>query len=380
MRRFIKLVCGALARTTTAIKARAQQQQEPSSQEQQGPSAQKQQEPSAEQQQELSAEQHEYEPRLLQLPVELILSITDFLPAEDAAVLSLTCKCLFQTLSSQLLHSLAAAPREELLLRLERDLGASHFYCSYCSKLHCFLSLPGCRELRMPESDRCTGMVFQPSNYQYWLPYYHGRLVMNRHFYGAPSGLPLETLSAVVLGLCADYHWRRGAPWWTAEFTGAIIQDELVLHAKHVLESTSLNALWVHVEEQYHCICHHLETYNWTMYRSCQQKTRKDSSHRSAQAVQYGSGSCSECPTDYTVEVTKTEAQDRTSHKITVYSYHLMGSFRSHHDRNWRGMTDQSMDGENEAIISGTYVPGDWDQLKVPPGFVRKKWLSQASP
>lgn len=57
-----------------------------------------------------------------------------------------------------------------------------------------------------------------------------------------------------------------------------------------------------------------------------------------------------------------------------------MGNFRSHHDRNWRGMIDQSMDGESMAIITGTYVPRDRDQLKVPPGFVRKQWLGHASP
>lgn len=265
MRRFIELVRGALARTTTAVKARAQQHREPSFQKQQEPIAEQQQEPSAEQQQKPTAEQHECEPRLLQLPAELVLAIADFLAPEDAAVLSLTCKCLFHTLSSPPLRSLAAAPREHLLLRLERDLGASHFYCSYCSKLHCFLSLPGCREIRMPVSDRCTGMKFQPIGLLYWLTYYHGRLVMNRHFYGAPSGLPLESLSAVVVGHLANYHWHCGVPWWTAEFTGAIIQDELLIHAKHVLESTTLDALWSHVEEQYHFICRHLQTYQWAM-------------------------------------------------------------------------------------------------------------------
>lgn len=356
MRRFIELVRGALSRTTTAIKARHERQQEP------------------------IFEKCECEPRLLQLPVELLLIIAEFLPLEDAAALSLTSKRFFHALSPPRLRSLATSPREELLLRLECDLGASHFYCSYCSKLHCFLSLPRCHEIRMPEGDRCTGMDFQPSGILYWLTYYHGRLVMNRHFYGAPSGLPLESLSAVVVGHFANSNWRRGIPWWAAEFKGAIIQDKLVMHVKHVLESTSLDALWADVEEQYHFICLHLKTYDWAMYQSCQRGTAHGSDHQSTDAILYGSGSCSECPTDYTVEVTKTEAHGKTSHKITVYGYHLMGSFRSHHDRNWRGMINQSLPGESLAIFNGTFVPRYRDQVQVPTGFVRKQWFSHTSP
>ena len=349
MRRFAKLVRAALTRTNINVPP---QQQEP------------------------DAEKPRYKPRLLRLPVELVLIIAGLLSPEDAAALSLSCKGL-HTLSLPL-HSLSTAQRDSLLPRLERDLGASHFYCSYCSTLHGFLSLPRCYEVRPFKGGCCTSMEFQPPGLPYWLTYYHGRLVMNRHFYEPPSGLPLESLTAVTVDYYADYHWRRGVPWWTTEFTAAIIQDELVIYARHMLESTGLDALWAHIEEQYHFICNHLKTYDWAMYWSCQRETGHDSGHQSTQAIQYGCGSCSECPTDYTVEVTRAAAHGRINHKITVYSYHLMGSFRSHRDRNWRAMVDRGLGGEGEATSSSKFVPRD--QVQVPPGFVRKQWLSRAIP
>ena len=161
------------------------------------------------------------------------------------AALSLSCKCLLYTLSPPL-SSLQHPQRESLLLHLERDSGASHFYCPYCSALHGFLSLPGCDGGRyIYRRDSCLRNQFPPYFMPFEVAYYHGRLIMNRHFYGGASGLPLESLIMAVVGVGMNH--RRSRQKWVTETTGAIIQDELVLYVKHTLESTDLGTLWTEV-------------------------------------------------------------------------------------------------------------------------------------
>ena len=109
----------------------------------------------------------------VRLPLELIYSITALLLPEDAAALSLSCKDLSVSLSGpQLLQSLSNTQQEDLLLRLERDLGASHFFCSYCSKLHEFRKLPRCTNRRPFDMSSCVGRYFSLNLTPFWFAYY----------------------------------------------------------------------------------------------------------------------------------------------------------------------------------------------------------------
>lgn len=76
---------------------------------------------------------------LLELPVEIILSIASWLhdPPESIISLSLTCKSLFFILDKAT-ASIRTECRHELLPLLEKDLGHRFFYCAWCRQLHRF--------------------------------------------------------------------------------------------------------------------------------------------------------------------------------------------------------------------------------------------------
>lgn len=354
MKRFLQRLCGALTRTSTDTNAP-----------QQGADT--------------KHRQPQQDSRLLELPVELVFAITDLLPPEDTAALSLSCKCLLYTLSPPF-PSLRYSQRECLLVRLERDLGASHFYCLYCSALHGFLSLPGCDDSRGYRLNSCLDIQFHPPLTPFWLRYHHGRLVMNRHFYGAPSGLPLESLNMVAVGFGMNDSLARRK--WVTETTGAIIQDELVLYVKYTLESTDLDTLWAQVATRYYWICSHLRTHGGDIFKSClietgDVETNHDAGSQPPQRVviQHGSGSCDMCTTDFAFEVTTRETQGVARHAIAVYSYHLMGSFRSRQDPRWRTMADIIMGPWSEANSSWVFFR---NMIELPPGSVRRLWLDHA--
>ncbi|CRJ85726.1 hypothetical protein BN1723_000015 [Verticillium longisporum] len=68
---------------------------------------------------------------ILWLPLEMILHITTFLDDSDMIALTLCCKGLYRALPPPRLPP--GAQREDLLLRLERDMGDE--LCPLCSKI-----------------------------------------------------------------------------------------------------------------------------------------------------------------------------------------------------------------------------------------------------
>lgn len=77
---------------------------------------------------------------LLNLPVEVVLPISDQLTADPGALVALspTCKPLYNMLKER--ATLHGVDRENLLLLLEKDFGDKVFYCPFCFRLHSFLS------------------------------------------------------------------------------------------------------------------------------------------------------------------------------------------------------------------------------------------------
>ena len=275
--------------------------------------------------------------------------MADFLSENGTLALSLTCKRFFVILFKRPSFSQDDTHRTRFLLRLERDLGASHFFCTCCIKLHSYTSLPGPGHFpwRSLQHD-CITMGFNPIFSTFRLCFYQARLIMNRYFYGPPSGFPLEMLDLVVgQDLQADPDDPKEHRW-TAVFTANVIKDELVLLGTHSMDSpaSALDELWEYLEPKKYWVCFH------------------DHLPR-----QLGYGYCDNCLTDYAVEI-RTGSSGKLS--MTVYSYHLIGSARHHRDWKW------------QILACGLPEPRDYwlpprrDLDAYPPGFVRELWSTHA--
>ncbi|KAK4235098.1 hypothetical protein C8A03DRAFT_18117 [Achaetomium macrosporum] len=179
------------------------------------------------------------QPALLKLPAELILCIAAQLSSspESVVALSLTCKHLRTILANDVVK-VQAKCRGRLLALVEKDLGDRLFYCSVCCQLHAFspwwdptngehLAFQSARHNRF----YCHAQQVFNLNAAQSLYHVFGRLVMNRHFYGAPKGLPLDTLAKPV--------WARswgGGPLCRQTPSARIVRDELFLRVTHTLE------------------------------------------------------------------------------------------------------------------------------------------------
>lgn len=126
------------------------------------------------------------------------------------------------------------------------------YFCSACSQFHLFS--PQWRatdhelvyHLYAPEYPRVTNQktwaTFEPTrgyggpNQSYAVPYALARLVMNRHWLGAPRGLPLDCLGAkyVKIGLNSDLCT------WTQTWRARIIDNALFLSSFHTFSQLAV--------------------------------------------------------------------------------------------------------------------------------------------
>ena len=161
-------------------------------------------------------------PRLLALPDELLLSITDFLDDSDLACLSLCNRALHRMFArnprrSLFLHiAVPTEQRKSLLLRLARDQ-PKLFFCHDCSRLHHVTDVgPPCDEYLMFKHMRplhcisrsaMTPFCFKCHSLPglYSLKFQHVQLVMEQHRLGAGHGMALSLLSLLEVQLNVDY-------------------------------------------------------------------------------------------------------------------------------------------------------------------------------
>jgi hypothetical protein len=282
---------------------------------------------------------------LATLPPELILCITGHLTAaDDVLALALTCRGLSVMLLARTLPFMEISSQEKLLLRLERDLGATHYFCTYCFQLHgtASLSPPGQQiAFRRWLDNTCLRMDFCPLLSGFRFGYYQARLIMNRHFYGPDCGLPLESLDLVI-----PHVGRRG---WTSIYTGKIINDELILFVTHkfVPQTSTVEALHKLASSRPYWICRHDDV-----------PIPKQREQTYSQK-----GFCDRCLTDYRIQV---QQEDTGQFSMVVYSYHLAGSVRHHMDWKWQALTRWTRSG---------YWPKRRDEKQYPPGYVSNMWL-----
>ncbi|KAL7806451.1 hypothetical protein V8C26DRAFT_342215 [Trichoderma gracile] len=359
-------------------------------------------------------------PPLLQLPTEILLLIASQLSSspESLVALSLTCKTLSSTLNREAV-SLCEASKSRLLLLLEKDLGHAFFYCSFCCRLHPFSQQwhPKVLGAALP-SRRCAlyheEKMFHPTpeSYQFALYYIYGRLVMNRHFYGFPKGLPLERLECSTL----VPSWG-GGPLWQEHHFAKIIDDELFICTTHTIAGSAAT-LRDAIDEGRHGVCMHTATdpvdlcypHRRRIYRMPEfLEPEGDEEHGSSpppfRACRDVLGACTVCLTDYVTTIDRAEVNEITEvnyevslisaaygrgasarlgeqmtvgplvdgWSITITAYHQLGGCRSPEDWKWVTLTETPID---RVLSQGPGQPVR-DMVVFPPGAIRDKWQKE---
>ena len=136
---------------------------------------------------------------LLDLPVEIILIIQNFLPLASAVSLALTHRCLLHIRGDKLLRSINvpanADQRKDFLLSLQKDLPKWQF-CHPCSVFHPLQKkVTTCTIWNYHEPDcvHFSGQVYFMPYFQ--ISYHHAQLVMNRYRFGTLHKDGLKSLA-----------------------------------------------------------------------------------------------------------------------------------------------------------------------------------------
>ena len=137
--------------------------------------------------------------RILNLPLEIVLMIATHLDGCSLLTLTLTCKSFHGLWETRNLP-LRLTEIEQLLALLERD-HPFLYCCHYCMKLHRWhgrwnRSIASWHRESLPCKRDPDNHLPLPTHH--YIPYYHARLVMNRHLYGYKHGLPLRVLNEPV--------------------------------------------------------------------------------------------------------------------------------------------------------------------------------------
>ncbi len=328
---------------------------------------------------------------LMHLPVEILLLMVKELRKETpeyAFALALTCKTLY-TLIIPEAPILMPLERDILLRLLEKEsgVGSKYYFCAICHKLHRFS--PSCGPLNREHTcfnrenrylRPCYGGTsFFLQTGGYTLGYHHARLVLNRHLYGPPRGLPLDNLTVdSVPGMVV--------PDWEQSWTAKVIDDELFLRATHTIDSHGISDPALRSLVDLSCayfICCHVDS---SCDVSALEMPRVSSSYETIRPLfaecREQLDACVWCLTDHCTTIERKRAPRNAVPgtrawvqpasmvwAITIVAYHRLGSCRSPYDWMWRsvvGATQRTM--------------GNWrDNRRYPVGSIRDKWLASQS-
>ncbi|KAH6651270.1 hypothetical protein F5144DRAFT_480694, partial [Chaetomium tenue] len=283
----------------------------------------------------------------LWLPADIVQYLfKEHQPPVAATALSLTCKTLFHFIFPTVAPNLKKDPsdRQDLQLLLEKDHGQAWWYCDGCSILHRIRRQGPTLEVLPFNIRRRLQIIWNRERLhhsRHWLEgtnfmldYETVRLVMNRHFFGAPHGLPLDCFN-VVVETCVWQPWRLFLPWvetWSAR----IIQDELFLSATRTINSSGWTdeTFRTALNREFRQLCGHVRTASSLPYTVlnalCPPPSASGGFFAPCEAVVE---SCRQCFTDYTTTIER-RREDPKQQKvkpwfITITSYHQLGSGRS---------------------------------------------------
>jgi len=302
-------------------------------------------------------------PLFLRLPLDVILAITDHLKPEDIFLLSLSCTTLLASLSRPKWDDLPTAGKNRFLEALVRDMTRTHYFCPECSQLLVYdeadvFKLNADYHDRLWKGRKCWLDSFFPMSF--WganclkLDYHFAHQVMNRHFFGAPAGLPTEILDSETW---AYFPYDMDRPLnnqlrWDVRVGARIINDELYLAAVHRLKlfkyspccPALLTAPW---------LCRHLDAADW---ETTKPKTMlglhipNKAWHRS----------CQHCPSDFTYEIS---SFDGCWLNLTIQGFHLLGGARRMADwrqRLWTRRVSEKVDTCGIASYAAGAIKNAW--------------------
>lgn len=183
---------------------------------------------------------------LLQLPIDLLFEISDFLPEESSFAFAITCTSLFGVLFPN--RKLHGRQLDQLLQLLERDLSKQLFFCEACHILHHFC--PSWRPAQVYRFDApCRPKLVIRDGYN--LDFNFARLAMNKHLLG--GGLNLSQLDSSLPNFLGG---------WNVSFEARVIQNELYLGVSHKLSLNGTGpANRQKLDHTNHGICNHVTTH-----------------------------------------------------------------------------------------------------------------------
>lgn len=287
---------------------------------------------------------------LVRLPTELILLISELLPAADAVCLALTCKrmCCISNIR-YLVRRLDSDATESLLCRLERETtGVS--YCIVDQKLARFTTYrPAGLHLHYHKAWRTReppSVNFRRSLFR--LPYCTARLATNHQILGPGHGLPASSLARIW-----DHKWREYGVCWNEAWEAKLIHGELFLSCTHefMLEIADAGNLQTYFRTRCIGICSH----------SAIGGGMDDLAHVGLPVDMIGNtehhdmGWCQKCETDWETSLEWTDPEHGWT--VTARTYHGLGTCRSPYDRKWQAIS----------IKSKSY-------RGLPPGAVKALW------
>ncbi|KAK5721874.1 tyrosine protein phosphatase 1 [Elasticomyces elasticus] len=131
--------------------------------------------------------------KILSLPAELLLDITELLDASDAACLALVNRSLYKQLGKRFVRAgwHISAQRKSFLLRLALDWPA-FFYCYNCQHLHRVSDVVVYQPFWCDPGERYG---YDRADAPYRITFHDVQLAMMRHYLGSPYGLPLSAFS-----------------------------------------------------------------------------------------------------------------------------------------------------------------------------------------
>ena len=288
---------------------------------------------------------------LLELNADVVVLIMSFLSRPDRLSAALSCKSL-HFICDQILHGLTATlsidDKADFLLRLERDLMATHIYCAICIKLHSYYSLnkptesPWCFWSRDMDIPTCLGPKYRysPIAADNNFAYHHVRAAMNHHFYGPPAGVDPDSLRYGTTYLTTDKRWNYIT--WSSRYSVRIIYDSLFLYGEHAMDSTDISSMMTRLDEGDYHICHHITTKDRTGDRTLLTRAAGLAASEVSQSLQQPGrvvhGSCDLCLTDYTVDITRAcqLSKANVDYQVRIQTYHDFGQFRSPEEWKWR--------------------------------------------
>ncbi|KAK8085827.1 hypothetical protein PG997_007098 [Apiospora hydei] len=279
------------------------------------------------------------------LPLDVIMTIQDHLPAETGAYLGLTCRAAMEIFKHQ---------------PLERDLSDRFYYCWDCARLHRYsknwklafdqarVALPPCQQ--------------RPHSIGAWhFGFHHFQLVMNEYLYGKGRGLPTGILQSGQFGL------------WSAWPTMAVLDGQVFIKARYLL---ILSGTWyrfhhqlLEMDQQRLRFCAHLDSRRLPELRLVRE-------HRPLERSD-ATGYCDTCLTDYRFKLDRCPFPRQGAWDILVTTYHQLGPCRRPDEWMWRcfvggGGGDDNRSGGDGANCTTTrqqYLHGDH-----PPGAVIGRW------